>query len=218
MKKTVVAIFAHPDDEAFGPAGTLALLAQDHDVYLLCATRGEAGQNNSPEKKHIGDIREQELRKSAAILGIKEVYFLGFDDGMLANNLYHRLADAIQSHLERIKPATLITFEPRGVSGHLDHIAVSMVTTFIFHKISYVKTLMYYCISEERRAKVRDYYIYFPPGYKSSEIDKTYDISSTWDTKVAAMRAHASQKNDVETIYDEIKDLPKKEHFIVLTK
>ena len=218
MKKTAVAIFAHPDDEAFGPAGTLALLAKEHDVYLLCATRGEAGQNNSQEKKHITDIREEELRKSAAILGIKEVYFLGFEDGMLSNHLYHQLANAISAHLDKLHPETVITFEPRGVSGHLDHIAVTMVTTYLFYKTSYTKTLMYYCISEERRQKVRDYYIYFPPGYKSSEIDKTYDISLTWDTKVAAMRAHASQKNDVETIYEEIKDLPKKEHFIVLTK
>lgn len=215
---TIVAVFAHPDDEAFGPAGTLALLAKDHDVYIFCATRGEAGQNNSKVRQHIAAIRESELHQSARILGVKKVLFLGFEDGRLSNNLYHKLAKAIKIRLDELKPETVITYEPRGVSGHLDHIAVAMVTTYVFYKSDYIRTLMYYCINEKRRERTKEYYIYFPPGYKQSEIDKTYDISSVWDKKVAAMNAHQSQQHDVDVIYEEIKDLPKKEHFLITEK
>lgn len=63
-------------------------------------------------------------------MGVKKVHFLDFLDGTLSNNLYHKLADKIEGHLKKLKPHTVITFEPLGVSGHIDHITVSMVTTF----------------------------------------------------------------------------------------
>jgi len=88
MKRpSLVAIFAHPDDEAFGPAGTIAKYAQDHEIYLICATRGEAGENFLDDTtRSIGEIREQELRASAKLLGVKQVFLLDYEDGSLCNN------------------------------------------------------------------------------------------------------------------------------------
>src|SRR6266404_8429920 len=112
MKKTVVAIFAHPDDEAFGPGGTLAKLSKDYEVYLLCATKGEAGKNSEAgtNNQNLGKVRENELINAAKILGIKKVYFLDFVDGTLSNNLYHQLASKIKKHLEELRPEIIITF------------------------------------------------------------------------------------------------------------
>ena len=54
MKRpSLVAIFAHPDDEAFGPAGTLKIYSKTHDIHLICATRGEAGENHLDEKTRL---------------------------------------------------------------------------------------------------------------------------------------------------------------------
>ena len=86
-QSSLVAVFAHPDDEAFGPAGTIAKLARSHDIYLLCATKGDAQGNTN-----LGQIRQKELLESARILGVKKVYFLGFADGTLSNSLYHILS------------------------------------------------------------------------------------------------------------------------------
>ena len=88
-RKTVVAMFAHPDDEAFGPAGTLAQLAKDNDVYIIVGTNGEAGENHHPDKElHILEIRRQEVITSSKILGVKHVYFLDLPDGLLNNAIY----------------------------------------------------------------------------------------------------------------------------------
>src|SRR3989344_7591377 len=147
MKKVLVAIFAHPDDEAFGPSGTLAKFSKTHDVYIVCATGGEAGKNSlSQTERKLSDIRKRELTASAKILGVKQVYFLGFEDGTLSNNLYHKLAAKIEKKLKVLKPETVLTFEPHGVSGHIDHITVSFVTTFIVNRLKTIENLYYYCI------------------------------------------------------------------------
>ncbi|MBI2328026.1 PIG-L family deacetylase [Candidatus Curtissbacteria bacterium] len=212
--KTLVAVFAHPDDEAFGPAGTLVKLAKKNDIYILCATRGEAGGDH----QELAKIREKELLKSAAILGVREVYFLGFADGTLSNSIYHKLAEKIEEKIKILQPDTLLTFEPRGISGHIDHIVVSLVTTYVFNKLSVVNKLLYYCISDQERKLIKDYFIYFPPGYKKSEIDEIVDINDVWPTKLAAMMAHKTQRSDAEKILKIIKKLPKEEYFLVLEK
>ncbi|MDO8609865.1 MAG: PIG-L family deacetylase, partial [bacterium] len=154
MKKIVAAIFAHPDDEAFGPSGTIAkYVKEDADVYLLCATKGEGGENHLLDKdeRSIFEIREEELQNSAKALGVKQVFFLGFTDGTLCNNLYHKIADKILEILTPLNPEILITNEPRGVSGHIDHVTISMVTSYVFNKLPSAKTILYHCISEEYR-------------------------------------------------------------------
>lgn len=213
-RKVVVCVFAHPDDEAFGPSGTLAKLARDCEVYLLCATRGEVGGNH----ERLGKVRTKELLKSAKILGIKKVYFLGFVDGTLSNAIYHQLADKIEKRLKQLRPETIMTFEPRGISGHIDHVVVSMATTYVFYKSPTIHKLLYYCISEDERKLIKDYFIYFPPGYRRSEIDEVIDISDVWDIKLAAMKAHHSQRADAQKILKILKKLPKEEHFLVLLK
>jgi len=196
MKKSVVGIFAHPDDEAFGPAGSLVLLSKTHDVYLICATNGDAGQNHSSNKNSLDIIRKEELIKSSKLLGIKQVFFLDFKDGELNQTLYHLLAEKIQEIINKLKPELLITYEPRGVSGHIDHIVVSMVSTFVFERFSFIKKLYYYCISDFQRKMIRNYFIYFPPGYKKEDINLIIDISSVWDIKIRAIQVHASQAKD----------------------
>ncbi len=217
-KKVVVCVFAHPDDEAFGPSGTIYKLAKKNDVYILCATKGQAGQDSRSETGiSLTTRRAQELKRSAKILGVKKVYFLGFKDGTLSNNLYHKLAAKIKTHLELLKPETVITFEPHGVSGHIDHITVSMTTTFVVNKLLFVKELWYHCIKQELASFMNDYFIYFPPGYKSSEIDKVVDVKDVWDIKVKAMHEHESQKHDAEIILKVAANFPKEEYFLVKT-
>lgn len=220
MKAKLICVFAHPDDEAFGPGGTIAQFSQTRDVYILCTTKGEAGGFN--QDKNIASVREKELIDSAKILGVKEVKFLGFRDGKLSNSNYHAVAKKIKSYLEKIRPDTLLTFEPRGVSGHLDHVAVSMVTSYLFEHLKFVKKLLYYCHLDWQvkiiKTFLKDYFVYFPPGYKSTEINLTVNIGSVWKIKERAMKVHLSQIHDVRRILAFQKLMPKKEYFMTLDK
>jgi len=214
MKK-VVCVFAHPDDEAFGPGGTIAKLAKDHEVYILCATKGQRGEVSKRISGTLGQERAQELLASAKILGVKKVYFLGFKDGTLSNSLYHKLAEKVMKYVEELKPEIMITFEPHGVSGHIDHITVSMVSNYIFDRSPYVKKLMMHATLDEIASLRKDYFIYFPPGYKKDEIDEIVDTHEVWDQKVAAMYCHGSQMHDIRKILDIYEKRPKKEYFLV---
>ena len=148
----------------------------------------------------------------------KKIFFLGFKDGTLPNNLYHDLARKIERILKRIKPDTILTYEPRGISGHIDHIAVSMVSSFVFHRLPFVKKILQFYIRDNRARRKQSYFIYRPPGYRKSEIDLMVDTRETWDTKVKAMTEHQSQLHDIKRLIAWFKKLPKQENFLVISK
>lgn len=195
----LVCVFAHPDDESMGPGGTIAKYAKNHEVYLICVTNGN-GQD-SPDNGKLGAIRQKELQKAAKILGVKKLTCLGFNDGELNNNLYHKLAAKIEEKLLAYRPDTLLTFDISGVTGHIDHIAVSLVTSYLFKKLEFIKTLLYYGEMEEMlKAFAENYFIYTPPGFSESEINLKVDISDVFEIKKQAILAHQSQRKDGERI------------------
>jgi len=57
----------------------------------------------------------------------------------------HKIAEEVKKITDSLEPEILMTFESGGISGHLDHIAVSMITSYVFEKADYSKTLLYYC-------------------------------------------------------------------------
>lgn len=215
---TVVGVFAHPDDESFFTGGTLATFAKEHDVYTICVTDGEKGENSSNKQGNLAAIRKEELLEAGKTLGVRETFFLDYKDGTLSNNLYHEIAEKIKKITDELKPETLLTFEPRGISGHIDHMATSMITSYVFEKAEYVQELWYFCNSDKLKEPLDEYYIYWPPGYKEADISRTIDISPVWDTKVTAMIAHQSQIHDVMRILKRFETQPKEENFIVLKK
>jgi len=216
---TVVGVFAHPDDETFGPGGTIATLAKNHDVYIICATNGDGKQGDRKKEISLGKKRRKELLASAEILGVKKVFFLGLRDGSLSHNQYHNIAEKVLKILRKLKPEILITFEPRGVSGHIDHVVMSMITSFVFPEIISAKKLMKYCLPVENSLLMgKDYFIHFPLGYTEEEIDEVVDTSKVWKQKVEAMHQHVSQMADVERILKRTKHLPHEENFLVIEK
>lgn len=216
--KTIVCIFAHPDDEAFGPGGTIAQLARENDVYVICATKGEAGKCEPNRETPLEHQRAEELQASARVLGVKEVFFLGFRDGELCNNKYHELAEKIEEVLNRLRPEEIMTFELLGVSGHIDHITISMVSSFVFERLEFIKKIWYFCISQEMVQKHEHYFIYIPPGYKLSEVNLINDVTDAWDLKLQAMREHKSQSDDADMLLKNMGDLLKQEMFLVRKK
>lgn len=139
----LLAVLAHPDDESFGPGGTLALYARRGvEVHLACATGGEAGDlpPDCDPDTNIGELREKELRCAAGVLGLSSVTMLGYrDSGMPGSSDNHHphslhaapveeVARKIAVLIRKIQPQVVITFDPIGGYRHPDHVAVHHAT------------------------------------------------------------------------------------------
>ena len=149
--KSLLAVLAHPDDESFGPGGTLALYAHKGvDVHLICATRGDVGalppdmQLNAEETARL---REDELRCAAEELGLSSVHILGYrDSGMSGSNDNHHpealaaapvaeVAGKVAALMRQIRPQVVITHDPIGGYRHPDHIALHKATVAAFFSV-----------------------------------------------------------------------------------
>src|SRR5512137_2092986 len=124
--RKILAVLAHPDDESFGMGGTLAHYArQACDVFLVCATHGEAGEVKPEHMKDfssIADLREEELHCAAEKLGLKGVFFLPYrDSGMPGsvdnqnpaaqiNASVEEVAGQVVKYIRELKPDVVLTF------------------------------------------------------------------------------------------------------------
>jgi LmbE family N-acetylglucosaminyl deacetylase len=146
---TLLAIFAHPDDESFGSGGTLARYGADPDVrvVLVCATLGEAGEISDPSlstPERLGEVREAELRCACRALGVDVLHLLGYRDSGMAGtpqNLdpqsltmadFDEAVGKIVAHIRQERPDVVVTFDHMGGYGHPDHIAIHYLAKAAF--------------------------------------------------------------------------------------
>lgn len=136
--RCLLAVYAHPDDEAFAMAGTLSRYSEEGvKTALVYATRGEAGRvrNSSPvTSEALGAVREQELREACRILGVSDLSFLGYQDGAVSQAQTEEAQGRIVYHIRRLRPQVVVTFDETGIYGHPDHIAVHHLTVAAFQK------------------------------------------------------------------------------------
>lgn len=125
---TILTVWAHPDDETYLAAGLLAA-ARDagNRVVCLTATRGERG---TPDPRRwppdrLAQLRERELADALHVLGVREHAWLGVADGGCADVAVSDAVARLAPHVERVRPDTIVTFGPDGITGHPDHQAVS---------------------------------------------------------------------------------------------
>ena len=126
---TAVFIYAHPDDETFGAAGTICLLrSKGWRVVLACATLGEQGKCGEPalcSREELGAVRERELRAAACVLDIAAIHLLGYQDKELANAPRDEIRRKLVAILRAETPERVFTFDPNGFNAHPDHVAIS---------------------------------------------------------------------------------------------
>ena len=126
--RTVLAVFAHPDDESLACGGTLARLADaGARVVLLCASRGEAGSVSDPAlvpDGNLGAVRTRELHQAAAILGVRDVLVMDHPDGDLRWDDVPELQGEIVNAIQHYRADAVVTFDADGLYWHLDHVGV----------------------------------------------------------------------------------------------
>jgi LmbE family N-acetylglucosaminyl deacetylase len=143
MSGVFAVVVAHPDDEAFSWAGTVALHAGDlgFRFVLIHATRGEAGDIRAgfpATRATLGAIRQAESEAAWRAVGRRpdRHAWLGYPDGRLADIPTEELTDRIAEILDAERPDVVAGFGPDGITAHPDHIAVGAATDAAFSRLA----------------------------------------------------------------------------------
>ena len=136
QKQSIMAIFAHPDDELTVAQLLSYYSRQGHDIRLVIATKGEKGtaaHAKIPAGDSLANVRAREAACACKTLGINPPVLLGLNDGELDVDFTGvPLHTRIDSVLRLYQPDIVITWGPEGGYGHLDHRMVHNVVTEIF--------------------------------------------------------------------------------------
>ena len=205
----IIFVFAHPDDESFSSGGTIVSLKNNHaTIKLITATKGEGGETNGIcKKEELGSIREKELKRAAKVLGIDEIFFLGYKDGTLINIPKNKLIQEILKILKYENPDIIITFDKNGGSNHPDHKTISKAATYAFmefSKSSKKRVALYHTAIPQsylkRYKKSGLEYKAFGEmiGTPDERITTVIDIKNTYSKKIKALMHHKTQQKDVE--------------------
>ncbi len=201
----LLAVFAHPDDESFGPAGTLAkYAAEGHHVGLVSLTRGESGSlgiSKTLEPAELGRRRSQELQCASDKLGISYLKIYDLPDKNLTSVSDDHGIALIKTEVKTFKPDAIITFHENGISGHPDH---KTVTRWILHTVDQMDNpplLLYYGILPEQIKMIPERELFAMP---EQDITHRIDVNKYLDKKKAAIKCHETQ----EELWKIFQDLP----------
>jgi len=195
----LLAIFAHPDDETFRCGGALALLARHGArVHLLTATRGEAGSCGDPplcRPEELGVMREAELRCACRALGLESPRLLDYRDGTLSEVGEEEPIAQVMAAVQELRPDVLVTWPPDGLSGHPDHVAVSLWTALAFQRAASLgpdaPTALYHVVLP--RSVVETLGLPHLHAVPDEQVTLTIDVTPVWEQKLAAIRCHRTQ-------------------------
>ncbi len=198
----VLVIVAHPDDPEFPAAGTIAnWTAQGVQVTYGIVTDGSKGSSEpGMTSAQLVAMRQVEQRAAAAVLGVTEVVFLGYEDGRLANTVDVR-RDCVRL-IRQYRPDVLITHDPTAVIinnqriNHPDHRAVGNAVLNAVYPLARDRLNF----PEHEAEGLEPYKVLdlFLTG--SNEPNLTVDITATFDKKIAALREHKSQIGDPDEL------------------
>jgi LmbE family N-acetylglucosaminyl deacetylase len=202
---TVLGVWAHPDDEAYLSGGLMAI-ARDNGQRVVCvtATRGELGTPDPlawpPDR--LAAERTRELARCLDILGVSEHHWLGYRDGGCADVDVAEPVGRLCELIDRIRPDTVLTFGPDGITGHPDHQTISAWTGAAFDRAApRGARLLHAAIAERRDSRwgaLTESLSIYPPGLPIAipEDRLAVDLVLAPDVavrKAAALAAQATQ-------------------------
>jgi LmbE family N-acetylglucosaminyl deacetylase len=199
----ILAIFAHPDDESYGPAGTLAKATKNgHIVSLLTLTRGESsslGISKDLSEAEVAICRCEELKSAAKILGIQHVRMHSFPDKKLQNIPAEIGMKIIEKEINILKPDIIITYHDNTISGHPDHLAV---TNWTFNAVKSMTPSPTLCLFGLDRVQTSMVTFQKLIPINNDEITHKIDVEDYLDSKINAIRCHKTQ-NEVWRQFEE---------------
>lgn len=186
QERHVLVVFPHPDDEAFGVSGTIAIHTERKTpVTYACLTLGEMGRNlgNPPfaTRESLPDIRKAELQKAAEAIGIQDLRMMGLRDKTLEFEDDQKMMNLVTDLINELNPSLVITFYP-GYSVHPDHEATARAVVRAVRAMEAGKRPKLHCVAFANNTLE-----------EIGAADIHYDIRHVYDKKMDAMKAHISQ-------------------------
>jgi LmbE family N-acetylglucosaminyl deacetylase len=215
--RTLLAVHAHPDDEAISTAGILALYA-DRGVRTVVVTCTDGALGVGADRVEVARVRRVELEHSCTHLGVSELVLLGYGDsgmagaasnadpGAFMNTPVERVAARLASLLEQHRPEVVVTYPADGGYGHPDHIHAHRATVAAVRDVDQVRKLYLTARTDafrRRMQQVRNKLVSSAeraaqpplrtPATATADITTVVDTSSTLVRRRAALASHRSQ-------------------------
>ena len=193
--RRALVVAAHPDDADFGAAGTAYLWSQQgwEFYYLVCTDGSKGSDDESIPPWRLIEMRRQEQRDAAAILGVKDVFFLDYVDGEITSSR-ELLGDVVRV-IRQVKPHAVFTHDPETVIvndafvNHADHRVTGLAAIDAIYPAARDRHNFPEQIAAGLQThKVAQIYIWGSPK-ANFEVDVTDVIGK----KIEALVAHTSQ-------------------------
>jgi LmbE family N-acetylglucosaminyl deacetylase len=198
LPQRAMSIYAHPDDQEFTIAGTLAKWAKAGcEIISVVITSGDSGSNDTSKdgryKPILAELREKEQLAANAVLGVKETIFLRYPDGELEPTI--PLRKELTRIIRQFKPDTVLTWNPEAwffggdYLNHPDHRAASQAAfAAVFPSAGSRLIFADLLAAGYEPHNVKRLYIHGADKY-----DTWIDITETIEIKIEALRKHESQ-------------------------
>ncbi|NJN44826.1 MAG: PIG-L family deacetylase [Anaerolineae bacterium] len=208
LPSRVLVIVAHPDDPEFPAAGTIACWASQgvHVTYAIVTDGSKGSSEPGMTSEQLIAMRQVEQRAAAAVLGVHDVHFLGYEDGRVINNTDLK-RDCVRL-LRQFRPDVLITHDPtaRIINNqrinHPDHRAVGDAVLDAVYPLA--RDRLNFPEHEAEGLEPHKVLDMFLTG--TNEPNLTVDITSTLDKKIAALLEHKSQIGEPEKLEERMRD------------
>ncbi|GAA3282048.1 PIG-L deacetylase family protein [Paenarthrobacter aurescens] len=195
----VLCFTAHPDDIDFGAAGTIAAwTAAGVEVSYCIMTDGDAGGFDPADRERITELRVEEQRRAAALVGVTDIHYLHELDGYLEPT--HGVIKQVVKLIRQIRPDIVLTMHPernwdRLQKSHPDHLAAGeAVTRAVYPAVE--NPFAYPELAAEGLAAYKLPWLWFISSPDARE-NHFVDVSDQVEAKLDAIRVHASQHPDI---------------------
>lgn len=201
----VLVVMPHPDDEAFSVGGLMYKMRKERiEVRVLTLTKGEKStlRFGIPENVDLAEVRPGELKQALKVLGVEDHFIAGIGDGEIEAN-YSKTKEVIANEIIQYNADFVFTFEPWGIYGHPDHVAVSKAVTEIHGDFNNSFTLIYTTVGKWFRPTASALKMAKDPT-KVKPIEPNLVVGLSIDEvvkKIKSIRKHKSQfKFDMKTM------------------
>lgn len=188
--KILMTVYPHPDDETMAAGGALLLARRlGWKTIVVCLTKGGAGKMLiNPRGKSTKEVRERELKLAAKQLGVNKLVLGDFEDGRLKETV-DEWKPWVMKMIQKYQPGIIVTYDRSGMTGHPDHISLSIGLSEMLGKLKRAPRLFWTSMPGEFRNRMVPESLWEYVSVPNLELTMGSDVFWKW----RAVRAHRSQ-------------------------